>query len=105
MVHCTLLVVCQGWCKNKLSFLNVCSQHRAPSTNHFITFHLNLQLDITHSSTFNIVVHVTPEHPVDGKGKGNEEEDGAGGAGLVVDDEVGGVEEEEQQVSGQHEQE
>ena len=66
------------------------------------TFHISLG---EHSSLFSRAVHVGSEHPLEGKGNGDEEEDGADGAGLVVDDEVRGVENQEEQVTGQHKQE
>ena len=66
------------------------------------TFHNSLG---EHSSFFSRAVHVGSEHPLEGKGNGDEEEDGADGAGLVVDDEVRGVENQQQKVTGQHKQE
>ena len=57
------------------------------------TFHISLE---EHSSFFNRAVHVGSEHPLEGKGNGDEEKDGADGAGLVVDDEVRGVENQQE---------
>ena len=71
-------------------FINVCTGP-PPSRPTLITFHRE-----EHLSFFSRAVHVGSEHPLEGKGNGDEEKDGADGAGLVVDDEVRGVENQQQ---------